>query len=61
MFAMFMDKNKSKHDISKGHIDWAFRIDGISKFFLEAKALKVDHDVGKWSVQATNYVNGIPK
>jgi len=33
--------------ISKGRVDWAFRIDGIPKFFLEAKALKVDLDVGK--------------
>ena len=56
-----MDKNQSKQDISKGRVDWAFRIDGISKLFLEAKALKVDHDAGKWSEQATNCVNGIPK
>ncbi len=109
MFAMFMDKNKSKQDISslvakyqrladtgklkdyneaqtvnefilpmfqflgwdihnihadevtpeerisKGRVDWAFRIDSIPKFFLEAKALKVDLDVGKWAEQAINY------
>jgi hypothetical protein len=30
----------------------AFRIDGIPKFFLEAKALKVDLDVSRWAEQA---------
>ena len=55
------DEVTPEERISKGRVDWAFRIDSIPKFFLEAKALKVDHDVGKWSLQATNYVNGIPK
>jgi hypothetical protein len=49
------DEVTPEERISKGRVDWAFRIDGIPKFFLEAKALKVDLDVGKWAEQAINY------
>ncbi|MBM4056326.1 MAG: hypothetical protein FJ264_16975 [Planctomycetes bacterium] len=49
------DEVTPEERISKGRVDWAFRIDCISKFFLEAKALKVDLDVGKWAEQAINY------
>jgi len=40
------DEVTPEERISKGRVDWAFRIDGIPKFFLEAKALKVDLDTG---------------
>ena len=49
------DEITPEERISKGRVDWAFRIDGIPKFFLEAKALKVDLDIGKWAEQAINY------
>lgn len=49
------DEVTPEERISKGHVDWAFRIDGIPKFFLEAKAFKVDLDVGRWAEQAINY------
>ncbi len=49
------DEVTPEERISKGRVDWAFRIDGIPKFFLEAKALKVDLDIGRWAEQAINY------
>ncbi len=49
------DEVTPEERISKGRVDWAFRIDSIPKFFLEAKALKVDLDIGRWSEQAINY------
>ncbi|MBI3398985.1 MAG: hypothetical protein HY026_07120, partial [Deltaproteobacteria bacterium] len=49
------DEVTPEERISKGRVDWAFRIDGIPKFFLEAKAMKVDLDVAKWAEQAINY------
>lgn len=49
------DEVTPEERISKGRVDWAFRIDGIPKFFLEAKALKIDLNVGKWAEQAINY------
>lgn len=41
--------------ISKGRVDYSFRISGIPKFFLEAKALKEDLDNIKFIEQAINY------
>lgn len=49
------DEVTPEERISKGRVDWAFRVDGIPKFFLEAKALKIDLNVGKWAEQAINY------
>lgn len=49
------DEVTPEERISKGRVDWSFRIDGIPKFFLEAKALKVDLDMDKWAEQAINY------
>jgi type I restriction-modification system DNA methylase subunit len=40
---------------SKGKVDYAFCIQGIPKFFLEAKALKVDLDELRWAEQVINY------
>ena len=34
----------AEEKISKGRVDFGFRIDGISKFFLEAKPLRADLD-----------------
>ena len=41
--------------VSKGRVDYSFRINGIPKFFLEAKALKIDLDDPKYIKQAINY------
>src|SRR3989344_5753774 len=41
--------------ISKGRVDYSFRIGGIPKFFLEAKSLKEDLDNIKFIEQAINY------
>ena len=35
--------------ISRGRVDYSFRIDGIPKFFLEAKALKEDLNKPKFA------------
>lgn len=41
--------------VSKGRVDYAFKLNGISKFFLEAKKLKENLDLPKWAEQAINY------
>lgn len=41
--------------ISKGRVDYSFRIGGIPKFFLEAKSLKEDLDNPKFIQQAIDY------
>jgi type I restriction-modification system DNA methylase subunit len=45
----------AEEKISKGRVDYGFRIDGISKFFLEAKSLKADLDNEKFFEQAISY------
>lgn len=45
----------AEETISKGRVDYGFRISGIPKFFLEAKALKEDLDNPKFAEQAINY------
>jgi type I restriction-modification system DNA methylase subunit len=42
-------------DASGGRVDYAFRIDGVTKFYLEAKNLKENLDDPKWALQALNY------
>ena len=41
--------------VSKGRVDYAFRIDGIPKLFLEAKAFRVDLEKREFAEQAINY------
>jgi len=41
--------------VSRRRVDYAFRIEGIPKFFLEAKPLKADLDNPKYAWQAINY------
>jgi len=41
--------------ISGSRVDLAFRINGIPKFFLEAKSLKSDLDIESYARQAINY------
>ncbi len=45
----------AEEKISKKRVDYGFRINGISKFFLEAKALKEDLDNIEFIKQAINY------
>ncbi|MCK5466205.1 N-6 DNA methylase [Candidatus Parcubacteria bacterium] len=45
----------TEETISRGRVDLAFRINGIPKFFLEAKSLKVDLDIESYARQAINY------
>jgi len=49
------DEVVREEKISKGRVDYSFRINGIPKFFLEAKALKEDLDNIKFVEQAINY------
>lgn len=49
------DEVTPEDKVSKGRVDYAFRIEGIPKFLLEAKAIKVDLDEPKWAEQAINY------
>jgi type I restriction-modification system DNA methylase subunit len=41
--------------VSRRRVDYAFRIEGIPKFFLEAKPLKADLDNPEYAWQAINY------
>ena len=49
------DEVTREEKISKGRVDYGFRINGIPKFFLEAKALKENLDNPKFIEQAINY------
>lgn len=49
------DEVTREETISKGRVDYGFRINGIPKFFLEAKALKADLDDPEFAEQAINY------
>jgi len=49
------DEVVREEKISKGRVDYSFRINGIPKFFLEAKALKEDLDNIKFVEHAINY------
>ena len=50
-----IDEVAREEKISKGRVDYSFRINGIPKFFLEAKKLKEDLDNPKFVQQAINY------
>jgi type I restriction-modification system DNA methylase subunit len=45
----------AEEKISKGWVDYGFRINDVPKFFLEAKALREDLDNQKFFEQAINY------
>ncbi len=49
------DEVTREETISKGRVDYSFRINGIPKFFLEAKALKANLDDPEFAEQAINY------
>lgn len=49
------DEVTREEKISKDRVDYSFRINGIPKFFLEAKALRENLDNPKFAEQAINY------
>jgi len=51
----FEEDVTAEEKISKGWVDYGFRINGVPKFFLEAKALTEDMDNQKFFEQAVNY------
>ncbi|MFA6048630.1 MAG: N-6 DNA methylase [Candidatus Micrarchaeia archaeon] len=50
-----LDEVINEEKVSKGRVDYSFRINGIPKFFLEAKALNKGLDEAKDAAQAINY------
>jgi len=42
-------------DVSGKRVDYAFKADGITKFFIEAKKVSVNLDEEKWAKQAIDY------
>lgn len=51
----FEEDVTAEEKVSKGWVDYGFRIKGIPKFFLEAKALREDLDNPNFFQQAVNY------
>jgi hypothetical protein len=51
----FEEDVTAEEKISKGWVDYGFRLNGVPKFFLEAKALREDLDNQKFFEQAVNY------
>lgn len=49
------DEVTVEEKVSKGRVDYGFRIDGITKFYVEAKAFKEDLNNIVFSEQAINY------
>jgi type I restriction-modification system DNA methylase subunit len=49
------DEVTREEKISKDRVDYSFRIDGIPKFFLEAKGLRTNLDDPKFAEQAITY------
>lgn len=41
--------------VSNGSVDYAFKLNGITKFYLETKKFSVDLEEEKWADQAINY------
>jgi len=42
-------------DVSGKRVDYAFKVDGITKFFIEAKKMSVNLDEERWAKQAIDY------
>jgi len=49
------DEVTAEEKVSRGRVDYAIRINGMPKLFVEAKALRGDLDQPKWAKQAINY------
>ncbi|MGB9592959.1 MAG: hypothetical protein ACPL7R_02330, partial [Anaerolineae bacterium] len=46
---------KPEEQVSRGFVDFAFRIGGVAKFFLETKKIPEDLSDPRWARQAINY------
>ena len=44
-----------EEQVSRGYVDFAFRLGGIPRFFLETKKIPADLDDPRWAQQAINY------
>lgn len=51
----FEEDVTEEEKISKGWVDYGFRINGVPRFFLEAKGIREDLDNPKFFEQAVNY------
>ena len=49
------DEVIEEESVSGKSVDYAFKIDGITKFYLEAKAFNINLDEEKWADQAIWY------
>jgi type I restriction-modification system DNA methylase subunit len=49
------DEVNAEERVSRGRVDYAFRISGVLKFFLEAKPLRADLMKPEWAEQAIGY------
>src|SRR4030042_2170434 len=52
---MRSDEVSMEEKVSKGRADYAFRLGGVLKFFVEAKAVKVDLNETKFAKQTIEY------
>jgi type I restriction-modification system DNA methylase subunit len=49
------DEVNEEFSVSGGSVDYAFRLNNVTKFFLEAKRFEVDLEEERWAEQAINY------
>ncbi|MCX6745841.1 MAG: hypothetical protein NTX00_02355, partial [Candidatus Parcubacteria bacterium] len=49
------DEVNEEEKASGGRVDYSFSINGLKKFYVEAKAIKVDLDEKQWAEQAIDY------
>jgi hypothetical protein len=49
------DEVGAEEKVSKGRVDYAFNLNGIPRFFVEAKAMKEDLERPEYAKQAINY------
>lgn len=49
------DEVRPEEQVSRGFVDYAFRIGGVAKFFLETKKIPEDLGDPRWARQAINY------
>lgn len=49
------DEVRAEYSVSRGEVDYAFKIDGVVKFFLEAKSFREGTDDPRYLIQAINY------
>ena len=55
-WGMRSEEVRMEEKVSKGRADYGFRLSGVLKFFVEAKAVKVDLNETKFAKQTIEYV-----